>query len=858
MRFHLEMKGSEAGANAARRRFGNTALLQEDCRDAWGWRTAERVLQDVRYTVRSLRKAPGFTAVVILTLALGIGVNTAIFSLVDQLLLRPLPFPRSGDLATLYFRSARYPTPYDSLSYPDYEYYRDHNEVLSGLAAYDDITVNVRFGNDDEAVPGEIVSFNYFDVLQVPPILGRNFRREEDLVPGRDAVVMISQNFWKRRFGGDRTVLGRSITINGHSFTVVGIVPSGFTGLQIDRASKPELWTPTMSYPLVIPWGTEVDMQHEMGDEWLAATGRLKQGVSQAQASAQIAQLTEQLKPIWRAGKLNNGKTSGLPIPANDSRFGLESRKSVTRFLTMLMAVVGLVLLIACANVASLLLARGVKRQREIGVRIALGAGRGRLAQQLMCEGLLLSLAGGAAGIVVALLVQRFLAAFDRPFHMAVLVADGVDRRILLFALALSVGTGILFGLLPARQASRLDVTPLLKSETRGQGRRVFGGRRSLVVAQVALSVVLLAGAGLFVRTLHNAQATDPTRDPDKILLFDVTLPRAKYKSDGGRAFHQALLDRVHGIPGVTSAAYVMVVPFGGRLGATEIVPYPGSPRVSSSLNVVSPEYFQTVGIPLLRGRGVTGRDTESSAGVAVVNEQFAKRHWPGEDPIGKQFQVVERPPRMVEVVGVVRDGPFRGYREAIEPCFYVPLTQRDASWLSLEVRSANPSSALSAAVRHQIHELDRDVLVAPAQTLRAYRDAGLGQERLSAALLGGLSMLAALIAAIGLYGVMAFTVAQRTREIGVRVALGAASGDILRGVMVEAMTMVGVGLALGFVVAALLARLIVNLLFGVSALDRVTYVVTAMILIAVGAAAAFVPARRASRVDPMVALRFE
>jgi putative ABC transport system permease protein len=854
MRFHLEMKGRESGKVAARRRFGNTALLQEDCRDAWGWRALERVLQDVRYAMRTLRKAPGFTAVVILTLALGIGVNTAIFSLVDRLILRPLPFPDSGRLATIFFRGSG-PTPYNSLSYPDYEYYRDHNEIFSGLAAYDDITVNVRFGNDDEAVPGQIVSANYFDVLQVPPILGRNFRPQEDLVPGRDSVVMISQDLWKRRFGGDPAVLGRSVIINGHDFTVIGIVPGDFAGLQIDRQSKPELWTPIMSYPTVISWGAEYDLQHYRGDEWLSATGRLKPGVSQGQASAQIAQLTGQLKTIYRAEKFSNGKLLGMPIPANDSRFLLESRQTVTRFLTMLMAVVGLVLLIACANVASLLLARGVKRQKEIGVRVALGACRARLAQQLMSEGLLLSLAGGAAGIAVTLVVQRFLAAFDSPFPMGVLLSDSVDRRVLIFALALSLLTGILFGLLPLRQAARLDVTPMLKTEMPGAGRRVFRARSLLVVTQVALSVVLLTGAGLFVRTLRNAQAADVTRDSDKVLLFNLNLSGSKYTHEQGRAFYDSLMERVHGIPGVIDAAYVMIVPFGGRRGGTDIVPYPGSPPLQVDFNVVSPEYFQTVGIPLVRGRALTGRDREGSAGVAIVNEQMARHFWPGEDPIGKHFEVEGRPKRKVEVVGVVRDGRFRGYRATINPCIYVPVAQSYVSSLHLEVRTVR-ASTVAAAVRQRIYELDRDLLVAPPQTLRAFRDAGLGQERLSAALLSGLSILAALIAAIGLYGVMAFTVAQRTREIGVRVALGAASGDILRGVMGEALTLIAAGLAIGFVAAALLARLIANLLFGISATDAATYAATAAVLVAAGAVAAFIPARRASRVDPMVALR--
>ena len=856
MRFHLEMKGRESGMDAARRGFGNAALLQEDCREAWGWRWLERIQQDVSYGLRTLRKTPGFTAVVIVTLALGIGVNTAIFSLVDRLLLRPLPFPESDRLATIFFYSDAWRMTYSSLSYPDYVFYRDHNQAMSGLSAYTDLKVNVRFGNDDEAVPSQMVSANYFDVLRIPPILGRTFRPEEDFVPGRDSVVMLGADLWKRRFGGAPSVLGRQVMVNGHKFTVIGIVPATFAGLQADQ-SKPELWTPIMSYPAILAYGTEWDLQHARGDEWLSATGRLKPGIGQRQASAQFAQLTEQLKVIYRAEKFNNGKSRGLTLPANEARFPPESQNTVTRFLVMLMAVVGLVLLIACANVASLLLARGVKRRREIGVRVALGAGRARLAQQLMSEGLLLSMAGGAAAIAVTLLVERFLAGFDGPFHLAVLAESGIDRRVLIFGMGISVATGILFGLLPLRQAARLDVTPMLKTEMPGVGRRVLRARNLLVVAQVALSAVLLAGAGLFVRTLRNAQAVDITRDSGNVLLYNLSLPAPKYTPEQGQAFYRNLLDRIHGMHGVANAAFVETVPFGGWRGGTNIIPHPGSKAVQVDYNVVSPEYFRTIGIPLVRGDGLTGRGHEDH-GNAVVNEQMAKRFWPGEDPIGKRLVVPDNPPRTVEVVGVVRDGPFRGYRDEIMPCLYEPLAQSYASSLHLEVRTAIPSAALAGPIRQQIRELDPDLLVAPPRTLRAFRDAGMGQERLSASLLSGLSMLAALIAAIGLYGVMAFTVAQRTREIGVRVALGAASGDILRGVMTEALILVGIGLAVGSLAAAGLARLIANLLFGISATDPMTYAASAIVLVAVGTCAAYLPARRAARTDAMSALRSE
>jgi len=523
--------------------------------------------------------------------------------------------------------------------------------------------------------------------------------------------------------------------------------------------------------------------------------------------------------------------------------------------------VVGLVLLIACANVASLLLARAVKRRREIGVRVALGAGRGRLAQQLMSEGLLLSLAGGAAGLVVANVVQSLLASFQQPFSIRLLVAEGIDGRILIFALALSTVTGVMFGLLPLRQAARLDVTPMLKTETGFLGRRAWSARNVLVVAQVAVSLVLLAGAGLFVRTLRNAQATDITRDPDNVLLFESGyFSRYNVKDEGEpvreQAFYSTVLERVRALPGVQAAAWVLVVPFGGRRGGTNFVPYPGSKPVQVDFNAATPDYFRTVGIPVTRGRGLTNADRRESPNVAVINEVMAKRFWPGEDPIGKQIEL-EYPRRIAQVVGVVRDGRFRGFRDTVRPYFYVPLSQQGPAFMSLEIRAVHAAS-LVPAVRREIHALAQDFIIPEAQTLRSFRDAGMGPERLSAALLSGLGILAAAIAAIGLYGVLAFTVAQRTREIGVRMALGAASSKVLRSVMADAAALVGIGLAIGSPTALVLSRFIGRLLYGITPTDVATYAAAAAVLAAVGVAAAFIPARRASRVDPLVALRYE
>ena len=881
MQSHLDMQAEENqnggmssadARSAARRRFGNTALVQESSRDAWGWMAIERILQDIRYAARTLRQNPGFTAVVVLTLALGIGVNTAIFGFVDRLLWRELPWPQSDRLAALSFASTRSSYVNDGMSYPDYAYFREHNQVFSGLAAHDEIDAKFQFAGRKENINGEIVSANYFAVLRVPPFMGRGFTPEEDEVPGRNPVVVIAYDLWQRRFGGDPGVLGRPVAINGANFTIIGIAPRGFAGLLFGYEDPPQFWVPAMMYPVICTFAEGSDLQHNWGNHWLRAIGRLKDGVRLAAARTNFAGLVEQLKSShWRVwSEFADGplQSAGRLTPARDARLSESSRKTAVTVLGMLFAVVAAVLLIACSNAASLMFARALKRQREIGVRLALGAGRRRLVQQLITESLLLTLLSGAAGIGVALCTSRALAAYARALRISLPLEAGLDGRILAFALGLSVLTGLVFGIIPLRQTFQMAIVPTLKLNSTGSGSRGFGLRNALVIVQVALSVVLVVGASLFVQTLANARATDVTRDPARVLLLNLDLAERKYSDARANLFFRNLESAVRSLPGVRQAAFVSRAPLGGGGNSLDLTDPAGGWKRNANFNIVSSEYFQTIGLPLLRGRLFDGSEAAGKQPVAVINEVMAQRYWPREEALGKRLRFLN-PPVEVEIVGIVRDGRFRSYRDKFRPCFYLNLYQAFGatsdsfmhyvtSRMKLEVRTAADSAVITAAVLREIHRLDNEIDIPPVQTLASYRDSQLGEERLSAALLTSLGGLAILIAAIGLYGVLTFAVAQRTREIGIRMALGAASRKMLGSVLGNALALVGCGLAVGLVAARLLGKLVSSLLFGVSASDALTYAAAGGILLAVGCLAAYLPARRASRIDPMVALRYE
>jgi predicted permease len=831
--------------------------------EPWSFVWLDQLWQDIRFGIRMLAKNPGFTAMAVLTLALGIGANTAIFSFVDQLLLRPLPFPEADRLVAPCYRVLRTSNVHNaSVSIPDYIFYRDHSTTLAALAAYADIDVALRLGDRQVRLPGEIVSYNYFSVLGVSPFLGRWFLADEDAVPRRNPVVVLGYGLWQQAFGSDAEVVGRHAVINGVSFTVVGVAPRNFVGWRLDQVSKPEFWIPTMMYPVALPQAGQFDLQHVVGAEWLSAVGRLKAGVTMAQAQAEFSYLLEQLKrTLWRGVWQDTDvpmQEVGVLIPANEARIDPGSRKTVRTFLGMLMAVAGLVLLIACSNVASLMLSRAVKRQSEMGIRLALGAGKRRLFQQLLTESLLITSVGCIAGLMLAMAAAKLLASVHRPFKMPLLLAPNLDFRVLAFTLMVACFIALLFGLIPLCQGARLDLVSILKGESGSHGLRSrIGMQQFLITIQVALSVVLSIGAILFVRTLRNAEAADPTQNPGRVLLLKIDLTERKYDEGRGRQFYSELLARVHTLPGVRSAALVYVVPLGGYRGSNYIIPHPGDKPVQVDFNDVSEEYFQTVGLPIMRGRTFNARDRIGAPNVVIINQQMAQRFWPGEDPIGKHIGV-DQPTRTAEIIGIVRDGKFRNYRAPINPCYYVPFSQKYLGRMNLEVRAAGDPMRLIVPLRRQIHDLDEELVMGDVGTLKSFRDAGLGQERVSAALLSGFGVLAVTLASIGLYGVLAFAVARRTHEIGVRMALGASRSDVLRLVMGQGVALAMAGLAVGLIAAFGLTRLIATALYGVQPTDPIAFFGAAAFVAAVALVATFIPAHRSTGVDPMVVLRYQ
>ncbi|MDT7603528.1 MAG: hypothetical protein QOF61_1525 [Acidobacteriota bacterium] len=807
--------------------------------------------QDLRYGFRRLIKSPGFTLVAILSLALGIGANTAIFSLVDTVLLRPLPVPEPGRLVEVY-GTLHKGADYTIQSYLNYKDYRDRNQVFTGLLAYRFAPMSLSHNGANERVWGYTVSGNYFDVLGVPPALGRGFLPEEDQTPGARPVVVISYNCWQSRFGGEPSIVGRQITLNNQPFTVVGVAPRGFIGTEV--AYAPEVFAPMMMAKQIEPGSNWLESR---SDDNIFVVGRLKDGVTREQAEASLVGLTSLLAqehPQENEGRGVRLLSPGLFIP--------DIRDAVVTFSSVLMGVVGLVLLLACVNLANLLLARATERRKEIAIRLALGASRVRLVRQLLTESVVLSLAGGAFGLLLATWLNALVGAIKLPTDIALVFDLRIDWRVLTFTLGVSLATGVVFSLLPALQTSKPDMIPALKDDSAMGGFRRSRLRNALVVAQVALSLVLLVCAGLIVRGLQAAQAMHPGFNPQNAVALSFDLGLQGYDEQRGRAFQRDVVERAKQVPGVRSVTMTDSLPLAINYNSTTIY-VEGQPVASSSdLPLAVPiytglEYFKTMDIPL-RGRDFTAHDDQKESRVAIVNETFARKFWHGEDAIGKRFNFNGPGDPYWEVIGVVADGKYNSLGEEPKPAFYRSMLRSYNSTVVLVARVEGDPQGAVGALRRVVQSLDPSMPIFDAKTLTDHMQIPLFPARMAAIVLGSFGVLALVLAGIGIYGVMSYVVAGRTREIGLRMALGANRRNVLRLIVGQGMTLALIGLGIGLVVAFAAARLLTSLLYGVSPADPVTFAGVGLLLAAVAFLACYIPARRATKVDPMIALRYE
>lgn len=834
---------------SAKREMGNVALVAETTRDIWGWRWLADFAQDIRFGLRMLSRNPGFTAVAVLTLAFGIGANTAIFSLIEAAILRNLPVKDPQQLVLL--SNINEDQAINAFSYPQFTYMRQYGQS-SNIFAYTDTKLNLNAGDVTEEASGLLVSEDYFSELGVRPFLGRL------IVSGDESVAVLSHRFWVGRFGGDRTIVGKAATLNGLPFTIVGIAPKQFFGTE--EGSSPDMYVPLVMRDRLSPGEPMLPARNNF---WLTVMGRLRPGMKADQARAEFGVLYQQA---------NLEQTRGLPgesplvryfrgisitvIPGDRGPGGL--RDNFRRPLLILMTIVGLVLLIACANVASLLLARATARQKEMGVRIALGAGRARLLRQFLTEGLLLSTSGGLLGLVIA----WWLADGLIGILMRTTLSVSPDATVFAFTLSVTILTGLLFGAAPAFRATRFDPISSLRSEY-GIGRlRNWGGRSVLVTGQVAISLFLLIGAGLFIRTLMNLRNLDMGFRGDHVLLMSVNPGLSRYTTDRTDNFYTALLERVKAVPGVQSASIADQPLLGGAMfdGLTveDHATIPGQPP-TVAVKSVTPGFFETMGIVIRGGRDFTKEDRRGTQKVAIINERVARQFFDGQNPIGKHIGVGSLTPDL-EIVGVIADTKYRSLRNPAPRTVYLPFSQlkSPSPARTLHIRSHGEPSRMASAIRDQVREIDKNLPVTDLKIFAELVDENLVQERLIASISGFFGTLAVLLACMGLYGVMSYAVTCRTREIGIRMALGASRIRILEKILRESLGFVLIGTVIGISAALASMRLIQSQLFGVKTADPLTIVVATFLMVAVATIAGFLPARHASKVDPMVALRQE
>lgn len=798
------------------------------------------IWQDLRYGVRMLAKNPGFTAVAVLTLALGIGANTAIFSVVDAVLFRPLPYDQSDRLVQVWPVNVKRGFE-GGVPFPNYFDWRDQNHVFEEMAAYADIFFNATGENEPQRILGAGVSSSLFPLLGAKVMIGRTLLPEDDR-PEASLVILVSHRLWQQRFGADPQLVGKTLTLDGKSYTVVGIMPPTF---HFPEDEEIDLWAPaTLLYAGIVS-------NRNAGS--LNVIARLKRGVTLKQAQVEMETISRRLEQQYPDA---NAGWSVRLIPFQEMLVG-----KIQRSLLVLLGAVAFVLLIACANVTNLLLARATARQKELAIRTALGASRRRLVRQFLTESVLLGLCGGIGGLMLALWGVDLLVAM-LPDSLPRVHEIGIDRPVLGFTLGISILTGLIFGLVPAMHGSKSAPNESLK-----EGSRTTAGhagrnriRSLLVIAEVALSLMLLVGAGLLIKSFWRLQQVKPGFNPENVLSVSLTLPDYKYSAEKSRqlAFYRQVMQRLERLPGVRSVGMSTILPLGGsrsRSGFTIEGRPLSSPRPLADDREISPHYFQTLGIPLLRGRVFTDGDREGTSPVVIINETMAQRFWPDEDPIGQHI-AMERV--KYEIVGIVGDVKHMSLAVASSPELYLPYPQMPGLWVNFVIRTAANPTSLAEAVRSAIRAIDKDQPISRVATLEQLRSRSVSQPRFNTLLLGVFAAVALVLAAVGLYGVMAYSVTQRTHEIGVRMALGAQTTDVLKLVVRQGMWLTCVGLGIGLVGAFASTRVLSTLMYGVNTTDPTTFVSVSLLLVGVALLACYLPARRATRVDPMGALRYE
>jgi putative ABC transport system permease protein len=861
MRLHRELREQEEierglspkeAHYAVSRRFGNPLVLREESREMWGWNWVERLVQDIRFGLRQLRRNPGFTAVAVLTLALGIGANTAVFSVVNTVLLKPLPYAQPDRLVaveSMWTEGTPVPNP---LSYPDFFDFRGRNHVFEHLVTWRDTELALTGVGEPVQLDGEMVTWDLFPALGTQPDLGRGFLPSEEAAGTR--VVVLSHTLWQRQFGSDRGIVGRTITLERKPYTVIGVAPASL----VFPANKPstQFWTTIAADREASPGGTPITEQR--GANLLRALGRLKPGVSIERARADLDVIAAALAKQYP--DTNQYSVRASVQPELETLVG-DSRKS----LLILLGAVGMVLLIACANIANLLITRTANRGQEMAVRAAMGASRGQVVRQLLTESLLLAILGGGAGTLLAEYALRVVLPLG-GHSIPRLAQTSVDARVLGFSLLLALLTSVFFGLAPALHASKVDFASSLKEGSRASIRKHDRTRGILVITQVTLGLVLVTGAGLLMASFLNLERSDLGLKPDHLLTFRFSLPEPEYNAGRQVAFYNQFLESMHGLPGVESAAGVWPLPLGGSNAVItfniEERPAREGDWPSARMAFTTPDYFSTAGIPLLQGRFFDDRDDAGAPRVLIVNRAFADKFFPGEDVIGKRITPGAvspgEKPALHEIVGVVGSAKLFALDGAPEPIYYFPYKQ--LAWMPPPVilRTAVPPRMLESAVRDKVRGLDPMVPIYEVRTMEELLSTQVAEPRFHTVLLGCFAGIALLLAMVGLYGVMAYSVTRRTREIGVRIALGASPPAVLSMVLKQALVLLAVGLVLGLGASLAADRFLQSMLFGVSALNPAVLSLSGLLVALTGLLAAYLPVRRAAKVDPMVALRYE